>query len=85
MIEVVGDDTKVENPKLTKVEEVAKPKNGSNAIEKLVHRADTWKGRINKFLEDKEVTPQDYDLDKDAQVAHANIAIVSSNVIGKGP
>ena len=26
-----------------------------------------------------------YDLDKDAQVAHANIAIVSSNIIGKGP
>ena len=85
LIEVVGDDTKVENPKLTKVEEVAKPKKERNAIEKLFHRADTWKGRINKFLEDKEVTPQDYDLDKDAQVAHANIAIVSSNVIGKGP
>ena len=30
-------------------------------------------------------TPQKYDLDKDAQVAHANIAIVSSNIIGKGP
>ena len=30
-------------------------------------------------------TPQEYDLDKDAQVAHANIAIVSSGVIGKGP
>ncbi len=26
-----------------------------------------------------------YDLDKDAQVAHANIAIVTSNIIGKGP
>ena len=33
----------------------------------------------------KQVDPKDYDLDKDAQVAHANIAIVSSNVIGKGP
>ena len=31
------------------------------------------------------MTPQEYDLDKDAQVAHANIAIVSSNIIGKGP
>jgi cell division protein FtsW len=31
------------------------------------------------------VAPQDYDLDKDAQVAHANIAIVNSNIIGKGP
>ena len=31
------------------------------------------------------ITPDQYDLDKDAQVAHANIAIVSSNIIGKGP
>ena len=28
---------------------------------------------------------KDYDLDKDAQVAHANIAIATSNVVGKGP
>ena len=85
LIEIVGDDTKVEDPKLTKVEEVAKPKKERSSIEKLFHRADTWKARINKFTDDKEVAPQDYDLDKDAQVAHANIAIVSSNVIGKGP
>ena len=38
-----------------------------------------------KFADDKEVAPEDYDLDKDAQVAHANIAIASSNVLGKGP
>ena len=31
------------------------------------------------------MSPLEYDLDKDAQVAHANIAIVSSNIIGKGP
>ena len=85
LIEIVGDDTKVEDPKLTKVEEVAEPKKERSFIEKLFHRADTWKARINKFTDDKEVAPQDYDLDKDAQVAHANIAIVSSNVIGKGP
>ena len=85
LIEIVGDDTKVADPKLTKVEEVAKPKKERGSIEKLFHRADTWKARINKFTDDKEVDPQDYDLDKDAQVAHANIAIVSSNVIGKGP
>ena len=85
LIELVGDDTKVADPKLTKVEEVAKPKKERGSIEKLFHRADTWKARINKFTDDKEVAPQDYDLDKDAQVAHANIAIVSSNVIGKGP
>ena len=85
LIEIVGDDTKVEDSKLTKVEKVEKPKKERGAIEKMFHRADTWKARINKFTDDTEVAPQDYDLDKDAQVAHANIAIVSSNVIGKGP
>lgn len=84
LVEIVGDDTKADNPKLSKVEQVEKPKKRS-MIEKLFHRADTWKGRINKFMDDKEVAPADYDLDKDAQVAHANIAIVSSNIIGKGP
>ena len=85
LIEIVGDDTKVEDSKLTKVEKVEKPKKERGAIEKMFHRADTWKASINMFTDDTEVAPQDYDLDKDAQVAHANIAIVSSNVIGKGP
>ena len=56
-----------------------------NKLEKILHRADTWKSRIKKFSNKKEIAPEDYDLDKDAQVAHANIAIVSSNIIGKGP
>ncbi len=60
-------------------------KKDEGAIAKMFHRADTWKARIVKFLDNEEVAPKDYDLDKDAQVAHANIAIVSSNVIGQGP
>ena len=40
---------------------------------------------IKKFSNKEVITPDQYDLDKDAQVAHANIAIVSSNIIGKGP
>lgn len=63
--------------------EETKKKEG--VIESLFHRADTWKGRILKFSNKEEIAPEDYDLDKDAQVAHANIAIVSSNIIGKGP
>ena len=51
----------------------------------FLHRCSTWKGRIDKHLNKKNVAPEDYDLDKDAQVAHANIAIVGSNIIGKGP
>ena len=51
----------------------------------VFHRFVTWRNRIIKHLDKKAVSPADYDLDKDAQVAHANIAIVSSNIIGKGP
>lgn len=54
--------------------------------DRLTHRAGTWKNRIDKFLSNEKVPPEKYDLNnEDAQVAHANIAIVSSNVIGKGP
>jgi len=67
-----------------KTEQVQVPKK-KNKLEKILHRADTWKSRIKKFSNKKEIAPEDYDLDKDAQVAHANIAIVSSNIIGKGP
>jgi cell division protein FtsW len=49
----------------------------------MFHRADTWKARIIKFGKE-DPTPLEYDLDKDAQVAHANIAIVSSGIVGKG-
>ncbi len=50
------------------------------------HRFATWNSRINGFFEDKEAVPAaKYDIDKDAQIAHANIAIATSNVIGKMP
>ena len=51
----------------------------------MFHRFATWRSRILKHLDGKEVPPEEFDLDKDMQVAHANIAIVSSNIIGKGP
>ena len=56
-----------------------------NFIGKLFHRADTWKARFNRFLNNEYVAPKDYDLDKDGQIGHANIAIASSNILGKGP
>ncbi len=84
MVMLVGHDTTNENKELTKVEQTNQPKKKKNKIEKLLHRADTWKGRILNFGKG-DVAPEDYDLDKDAQVAHANIAIVSSGIIGKGP
>lgn len=66
-------------------ENAAEKKKDEGTMAKMFHRADTWKARIVKFFDNEEVAPKDYDLDKDAQVAHANIAIVSSNVIGQGP
>ena len=85
MVMIVGHDRtgEEENLQLTKTEQIEKPEKKSK-IEKLLHRADTWKARILNFGKE-DPTPKDYDLDKDAQVAHANIAIVSSGVVGKGP
>ena len=81
MVMIVGNDTT--GQEVAKTEQTDQPKKKSK-LEKMLHRADTWKGRILKCGKE-DVTPQEYDLDKDAQVAHANIAIVSSNIIGKGP
>lgn len=84
---LVGKDEgdKGSRPENTMTENVILEKEEPGMIEKLFHRADTWKARIDKFLNAKPVAPEDVDLDKDAQVAHANIAIASSNIVGKGP
>ena len=66
-------------------EQVTQQKKDEGLLGKIFHRADTWKSRIDKFTSSKEVTPAEVDLDTDAQVAHANIAIASSKVVGKGP
>lgn len=94
MVMLVGKDVSATEQLQTKTEQlVQQPNSGQaeedtkkekNFVEKMFHRANTWKSRIMKFTKPKP-TPQEYDLDKDAQVAHANIAIVSSGVIGKGP
>ena len=84
LIMAVGNDNNVAVDK-AQTEQVATAHKEKSKIEKLLHRADTWKSRIKKFSNKQEITPDQYDLDKDAQVAHANIAIVSSNIIGKGP
>ena len=51
----------------------------------LLHRASTWKSRITGFMNDEYIPPAKYDIDKNGQVAHARIAIATSNVIGNGP
>lgn len=84
---LLGTDNTPEQPdgkNLTEHVAQEEPKE-KNTVEKVFHRFDTWKARIDKFMSNKEITPKDIDLDKDAQVAHANIAIASSNIAGKGP
>lgn len=53
-------------------------------FEKLTHRCGTWKNRILDVFSEK-VAPEKYDLDKNGQKGHANIAIVSSEIKGRGP
>ena len=84
MIMLLGHAESPEDAKLTKTEVMSEQPQDKGKIAKLFHRFDTWKGRILNFGKG-EVSPLEYDLDKDAQVAHANIAIVSSGIIGKGP
>ena len=50
------------------------------------HRFATWQSRIKGFFENKgDIPAAKFDIDKDAQIAHANIAIATSNIIGKMP
>ena len=53
----------------------------------LGHRFSTWKNRLNTFSEghNKQLSAQDFNIDENAQISHANIAIATSNVIGKFP
>ncbi len=78
-----GDTAKPENSLTEKVVQDEKEETG--VVDKLFHRAVTWKARIDKWTSSKTIAPEDVDLDKDAQVAHANIAIASSNIAGNGP
>lgn len=87
LVMVVGKDREKENANPNHIEQVAvvEQKKDPSMFGSVFHRFDTWKGRIDRFIAGKETTPEEFDLDKDAQIGHANIAIVSSNFIGKGP
>ena len=82
---IFGHAQKTENPDRVLTEQVENKKKDEGIFAKVFHRADTWKSRIYKFMNSEEVTPEKFDLDKDAQVGHANIAIASSNIVGRGP
>lgn len=50
-----------------------------------LHRMRTWQSRLENHFSGEEIPAAKFDIDKDAQIAHANIAIASSHVLGKGP
>ena len=79
------DESQVPNPNTQLTEVMQKEDEDKGVVETVFHRASTWKTRIIKQVEGFNGDPKDVDLDKDAQRAHANIAIASSNIIGKGP
>jgi len=65
---------------------VQEASNNVNAFDKVTHRFGTWRNRILRFVDNTDKKPQDIDLqDKDLQTGHANIAIASSQIWGKGP
>ena len=86
MIWFLGNDSADTQDSKTLTETSASVKEEKpSKLAKVFHRFGTWKARIEKFSDNKYVSPEEVDLDKDGQVAHANIAIASSNVVGKGP
>lgn len=50
-----------------------------------LHRMTTWQSRLENHFSEEKIPAAKFDIDKDAQIAHANIAIASSHVLGKGP
>lgn len=50
-----------------------------------LHRMTTWQSRLENHFSGEEIPAAKFDIDKDTQIAHANIAIASSHVLGKGP
>ena len=50
-----------------------------------LHRMVTWQSRLDNHFDTSTVPPEKFDIDGDGQIAHANIAITTSNILGKGP
>lgn len=87
MVMFFGTDRQRENTvsDIDTTQVVAENDKEESVVEKVFHRFDTWKARIDDFIYNKPLKAEEVDLDKDGQWAHANIAIASSNITGKGP
>ena len=53
--------------------------------EMFTHRFGTWSARFLEHLNSKDVPPEEYNVKKNYQVGHANLAIASAGIVGKGP
>lgn len=51
----------------------------------FLHRFDLWRSRIENFVNPPQVPAAEFDINRNAQVGHARIAVASSNILGKGP
>ena len=87
MVMFFGTDRQRENSvsDVDTTQVIAENDKEESVVEKVFHRFDTWKARIDDFIYNKPLKAEEVDLDKDGQWAHANIAIASSNITGKGP
>ena len=82
------EDNRSEDNHLTEaVSAGAEEKENKDAIKGggVFHRFATWRNRILKHFDSEEVPAEEYKIDDNFQVGHANIAIASSGIIGKGP
>ncbi len=68
---------------------VVTPDETLKKIPLLEKRGPTWKGRISDFRdkEHKNIPPEEFDIQskENYQVGHANIAISSGHILGRGP
>ena len=91
LVFLVGKEDPVANNKQNLTERTEVKTDGTEKvdstsfIEDMFHRAGTWKKRIVKFVGSEEVPPDSFNLKTDAQVGYSNIAIASSEFVGKGP
>ena len=82
------EDSSNENTQLTEsVADGDKAAADKNSIKGggIFHRFTTQRNRILKFVNKEDVPAEEYNLEENFQVGHANIAIASSDIIGKGP
>lgn len=81
----LGQDDEEKAKAARQTEQAVERKTEEGVVNSIFHRFGTWKTRINEFLNNEDVPPEKFDLNNNSQVGHSNIAIVSSNIIGKGP